>query len=54
MDIVVTKTLQLHDAVHSPVGKRLLPMAALLLVCVCVWFTAMNVGIARAMRPLTS
>jgi Glycosyl hydrolases family 2, TIM barrel domain len=44
----VTKTLKLNSTVHSPAGKRLPLMTVLLLVCICAWFTTINVGHAAA------
>jgi hypothetical protein len=48
VEIIVTKTLQIHYKVHSPDGKLLMPMAALLLVCMCAWWMAICVGLAAA------
>jgi hypothetical protein len=54
LESFVTKALQIHYTVHSAGEKRLLPMAFLLLVYVCAWFTALSVGLATVEASVTS
>jgi hypothetical protein len=53
LETVVTDILHDHETVRRPVTERMLPMAALLLVCACAWFMAMNVRFAAAESDAT-
>ena len=50
----MTKTLQIDYTRHSIGDKRLLTMAAMVLVYACAWFAATGVGIATAEAGITS
>lgn len=53
-EIFLPKTLPWHCTVHCPRGKRLLPLAALVLVFLWVWFAVLNVELAAAEEDIAA
>jgi hypothetical protein len=54
LECFVTKTLQIDYTRHSIGDKRLLTMAAMVLVYACAWFAATGVGLATAEAGIAS